>query len=77
MPYNYLIIADIEEGYEISPSKTYYCNGENHLAAKIRECSDHSPHASICVYKLEEINKVIEPPKTKRYKYINGEIIPA
>ena len=75
MAYAYIIMPDAEEGFQLE-GNIFFANNEKHLPQKIKDCSARSPHAPICVYKLDELSKVVSPPVLKRYKYLNGEIIP-
>ena len=76
MAYNFIVLPDPEEGYEISPTCIEFVMDRNRLERAIRNISSKNPQASICVYSLDEINKLKTQPEYQKYKVSNGEVLP-
>lgn len=76
MAYQYMITADIEEGFKIKSEDVYHTNVETDIPVYVKELSTRFPTATICVYSLSELHKLKTRPEYQKYKVSNGEVLP-
>ena len=76
MSYQYIIIADPEEGYELKDDMISYAYNEGQVEDCIKRISSRYNQATICIYSLHSMAKVKSKPTYQRYLVKDGEIIP-
>ena len=76
MAYQYLILHDPEEGWQINHENIFFANNKEQIERQIRNAASKNNYATICVYELNTLVKIKDQPTYQRYKVKDGEIIP-
>lgn len=76
MAYSHVVMPDVEEGASYNDN-VFFCNNEKDIESAVRQCSAKNPTVTICVYRLDQLQKLAETPRYARYKVnANGEVVP-
>lgn len=78
MSYPILVCLDIDEmGGTLKEGQMTWLNDPNRIDRAIRDLSMNWPNATVCIYGLNELQKLKTQPTYQRYKVTNkGETIP-
>lgn len=76
MSYQYVILADPEEGWDVKADKVLFANNESGVEDCVRQIAGNNCQATICVYSLNELRKIKRKPEYQRYIVKDGEILP-
>lgn len=72
-----LVCLDPEEMGELNSQQMKWLQDPERIPRAIRDLTTQWPNSTVCVYKLDEIQKLKTNPTYQKYKVSeNGEVIP-
>lgn len=77
MSYRFMVMPDIEEGWNLKPEQIGYAHNEDHLPEVIRNVSNNNPQATICIYEIKKQMRIRKRPEYQEYTFKDGEFIPS
>lgn len=76
MAYHALVMPDVEEGAQYQDN-VFFATSDKQIETCVRQCAAKNPTVTICVYRLDQLQKLMEAPKYARYKVLTtGEVVP-
>lgn len=77
MTYKFFITVNPEEGHTHNENSYGYATGANQKDSLVKQIQTRYPLSTICVYNLQEMQRVQGSPSYAKYQVKdNGEIIP-